>query len=174
MKFLYCGFVAACLLLAAQSTSATTTGKHADAPAPPRRLNVLPEQSIATEIQTAHAMGIAKPRLTLHTEEQASNMTSLMNIFASSSNTQKNDFEVHVREAVPAVTSMTTTSVQGGESRSVNENDVATMLVSDEPGVFALISVEKTGGKVNGIVKKRGMKDVQLMQDGQGGKVSYR
>jgi hypothetical protein len=172
MKFLSCGFFAACLLLATQSTSATTTGKHADAHAPPRRLNVLPEQSIATEIQTAHAMGIAKPRFTLHAEEQAGNKTSTINIFAGSDTTHKNDFEVHVREAMPAVTSMTTTSVQGGESRSVNENHVATMRVSDKPGVFALIYVEKTRGKVNGIVKKSGMKDVQLVQDGQGGKVS--
>jgi hypothetical protein len=29
------------------------------------------------------------------------------------------------------------------------------MLVSDEPGVIALIAVEKKGGKVNGIVQKK-------------------
>ena len=172
MKVFSCRFFTACLLLATQTAGANTIGEHDDAHVP-RRLSVSPEQSIATEIETAHAMGIAKPRLTLHADTlKMSNTTSTTNIFASSATTQKDVFEVHVREAEPAITSMTTTSVQGGVSRSVNVNQVVTMLVSDDPGVFALISVEQTGRTVNGIVKKSGLKDIQFTQDGQGGKVS--
>ena len=169
MKLFSTGFFAARLLLATQTAGANTMGKHDDnAHVPyPRRLNISPEQSIATEIETAHAMGITKPRLTLHAD------TTATNIFASSTTIQKDEFEVHVREAEPAITSMTTTSVQGGVSRSVNVTQLPTMLVSDDPGVFALISVEQTGGKVNGIVMKSGLKDFQFTQGGQGQKVSY-
>ena len=116
-----------------------------------RRLNVLPSQSIATEIQTAHAAGNLKPRFTLHAAEESANN----NIFTSTSTTGTDLlFEVHVREAEPAITSKTTTSVKGGKAHYVDFNDVATMLVSDEVGVMALLSVDKKDGKVNGIVKK--------------------
>jgi hypothetical protein len=77
---------------------------------------------------------------------------------------------VRVREAVPAVTSQTTTSIQDGKSNYVNEEDVATMLVSDEADTLALISVEKKGGNVNGIVQKNGEK-MKFAQRGGGGKV---
>ena len=80
-----------------------------------RRLNVLPSQSIATEIETAHAAGNLKPRFTLHAADESSPPAANNNIFAST-NTTWTDllFEVHVREAEPAITSKTTTSVKGG------------------------------------------------------------
>jgi len=80
-----------------------------------RRLNVLPSQSIATEIETAHAAGNLKPRFTLHAADESSPPAANNNIFAST-NTTGTDllFEVHVREAEPAITSKTTTSVKGG------------------------------------------------------------
>jgi len=103
-----------------------------------RRINDAPGKSIAAAIQNAHEAGI-QPRFNLFAE-LAGSMT---------------EYEVHVREAVPAVTSETTISFQGGNSHNVNEDNVATMLVGDEPGVIALIAVEKKGGKVNGIVQKK-------------------
>ena len=78
---------------------------------------------------------------------------------------------VHVREAEPAVTSMTTVSILDGASSHVNETHVATMLVSDEVGVVVLVAVEKKGGKVNGIVQKDGV-SIKLTQKG-GGKVRF-
>ena len=129
-----------------------------------RRLEILDGQSIAAEIETAHAGGNHKPLLTIHAKR---NESSLANMFSAT----ESDFVVHVREAVPAVTSKTTTSILGGDSRYVNASDVATMLVSDEPNVLALISVKKEGGKVNGIVKTGNGTGVQLTQNGQGGNV---
>jgi hypothetical protein len=41
------------------------------------------------------------------------------------------------------MTSATTTSLGGGKSRYLNDEDVNTILVSNDPGVFALISVNK-------------------------------
>jgi hypothetical protein len=79
---------------------------------------------------------------------------------------------VRVREAVPAVTSMTTMSIQNSTSVPVNEDDVATILVSDEDGVIALISVHKKGGKVDGIVQKNG-ENMKFTQKGEGGKVRF-
>ncbi len=49
------------------------------------------------------------------------------------------------RAALP-VTSVTTTSLGGGKSRYVNDKDVDKILVSDDPGVFTLIAVNKRGG----------------------------
>ena len=118
---------------------------------------VLPGQSIAAKIQDAHASGDHKPQFTLNAERADSNRTNYM---------------VRVREAVPAVTSMTTISTQNGTSRFVNEVDVATMLVSNEDGVFALISVDKKGGKVDGIVQKNG-ENMKFTQRGGGGKVRF-
>ena len=118
---------------------------------------VLPGQSIAAKIQDAHASGDHKPQFTLNAERAESNRTNYM---------------VRVREAVPAVTSMTTISTQNGTSRFVNEVDVATMLVSNEDGVFALISVDKKGGKVDGIVQKNG-ENMKFTQRGGGGKVRF-
>jgi hypothetical protein len=45
-------------------------------------------------------------------------------------------------------------SVKGGKAHYVDSANIATMLVSDEDGVMALLSVDKQDGKVNGIVKK--------------------
>jgi beta-lactamase class A len=118
---------------------------------------VLPGQSIAAKIQDAHASGNFKPRLTLNAERADSNRTN---------------YVVRVREATPAVTSMTTVSIQNGTSIPVNEDDVATMLVSNEDGVIALISVDKKGGKVDGFVQKNG-ENTKFTQRGGGGKVRF-
>jgi hypothetical protein len=133
-----------------RAAATTTTDHH-------RRLNVLPTQSIATEIQTAHDAGNWKPRFTLHAADESSSTPAAANIFTSTSTTTGTDsstFEVHVREAEPAITSKTSISVKGGKAHYVDSNNVATMLVSDEVGVLALLSVDKKDGKVNGIVKK--------------------
>jgi hypothetical protein len=69
------------------------------------------------------------------------------NIFsASTSTTTGTDvlFEVHVGEAEPAITSKTTISVKGGKAHYVDSANIDTMLVSDEDGVLALLSVDKT------------------------------
>ena len=114
-------------------------------------------ESIAAKIQDAHASGDFKPRFTLNAERADSNKTNYM---------------VRVREAAPAVTSMTTMSIQNGTSIPVNTDDVATMLVSDEDGVLALISVHKKGGNVDGIVQKNG-ENMKFTQRGGGGKVRF-
>jgi hypothetical protein len=125
-----------------------------------RRLNVLPSQSIATEIETAHAAGNLKPRFTLHAADKSSPPPATAannNIFSASTSTTIGTelvFEVHVREAEPAITSKTTISVKGGKAHYVDSANIDTMLVSDEDGVLALLSVDKKDGKVNGIVKK--------------------
>jgi hypothetical protein len=49
--------------------------------------------------------------------------------------------------AAPPVTSATTTSLGGGESRYVNDEDVDKILVSNDPGVFTLIAIDKQGGE---------------------------
>jgi hypothetical protein len=114
-------------------------------------------QSIAAGIQNAHASGDLHPRFRLQAERFGS----------------ETDYEVHVRVATPAVTSKTTMSVNGGESKYVDEDDVATMLVSDEPdSALVLIAVEKKGGKVDGIIQKDGEK-IKFTQKGGGGKVRF-
>ncbi len=44
------------------------------------------------------------------------------------------------------MTSATTTSLGGGESRYINDEDVNTILVSNDPGVFALVAINKQAG----------------------------
>ncbi len=41
------------------------------------------------------------------------------------------------------VTSVTTTSLGGSKSSYVNDEDVDTILVSDDPGIFTLIPIDK-------------------------------
>jgi hypothetical protein len=137
----------AILLLGISSPSATAAIERV----------VTPGQSIAAKILDAHASGDFRPRFTLNAERADSNKTNYM---------------VRVREAVPAVTSMTTMSIMNGTSIPVNEGDVATMLVSDEDGVIALISVDKKGGKVDGIVQKNG-ENMKFTQRGGDGKVRF-
>jgi hypothetical protein len=48
---------------------------------------------------------------------------------------------------VPPVTSATTMSLGGGKSRYVNNEDVDKTLVSDDPGIFTLIAIDKRGGE---------------------------
>ena len=113
-------------------------------------------QSISAGILNAHASGDVNRRFRLQAERVGS-MT---------------EYEVRVRVATPAVTSKTTMSVNSGESKYVDEDDVATMLVSDEPGsALVLIAVEKKGGKVDGIIQKDGEK-IKFTQKG-GGKVRF-
>ena len=139
-----------------------------------RRLQVSIDESISTRIQSAHDAGNAKPRLTLQAKRI---MPALMSNQASSNTTQHfaeetaEIFEVQVIQAENAVTSLTTTSIMGvGMAGHVNENEIATMLVSDEDGVLALIAVDANGGNVNGIIVPEGVEsNVQLTQDGQGG-----
>ena len=120
-----------------------------------RRGNIAPGKSIVAAIQNAHDAGTG--------------IQPWFNFFAEGSTTE---YEVHVREAVPAVTSETTISLQGGKSNTVNEDNVANMLVGDEPGVIVLIAVEKKGGKVNGIVQKKDGKKMKFKQNVGEGKVS--
>ena len=147
--------VASLLLLAAFLPHTVITVAATD-----RRLLVLPSQSIATEIQTAHAAGNLKPRFTLHAADKSFPPPATAannNIFSASTSTTIGTelvFEVHVREAEPAITSKTTISVKGGKAHYVDSANIATMLVSDEDGVMALLSVDKQDGKVNGIVKE--------------------
>jgi hypothetical protein len=54
------------------------------------------------------------------------------------------------------VTSATTTSLGGGKSRYVNNEDVDKILVSNDPGIFTLIPVNKRGVRVRGIICKDG------------------
>ena len=137
------------------ATHITTTAAVARAQTESRRLIVLPEQSIAAEVQNAQAQGISRPKFTLHAEVAGA----------------ETDFKVNVREAVPAVTSQTTTSIGNGKGRHVNGRLVATLLFADQAGAFGVISVEE-GGKVNGIIKNGKEKAVQFTQNGEGGKVS--
>ncbi len=58
--------------------------------------------------------------------------------------------------AVPPVISATTMSLRGGKSRYVNDEDMDKILVSNDPGVFMLIAVDKQGVGVLGIVCKDG------------------
>ena len=152
MTFLSRGVSVACMLL---GTHSATTAAVARAQTKSHRLNVRPEQSIAAEVQNAHAQGNSRPKFTPHAEVAGA----------------ETNFEVNVREAVPAVTSQTTTSIGNGKSRSENGRDVATLLIADQPGAFAVIAVEG-GGRVNGIIKNGNEKAVQFTQNGEGGKVS--
>jgi hypothetical protein len=114
---------------------------------------------VAGAIRNAHASGDLRPRFDLRAELVGSSETDYC--------------ELCVREAAPSVTSATTTSVGGGESRYVNDDDVDSILVSDDPGVFALIAVNKRGGRARGIVRKD-EENVEFAQDGDGGKVRFR
>jgi hypothetical protein len=121
-----------------------------------RRFKVWSTESIAEAVQTAHAQGNFKPRFTLEAELSDA----------------KTVFSVNVREAEPAVTSKTATSIGSGESRYVDGKDVASILVSDEADVLALIAVED-GGKVKGIVEKGNDKAIKITQKGRGEKVRF-
>jgi hypothetical protein len=142
----------ACLLMAAHKIAAAFERAETKS----RRLKVSPSESIATAIQTAHAQGNFKNRFVLEAELAGAETV----------------FDVNVREAESAVTSKTTTSIGNGESRYVNEKDVATVLVSDEADVLAFITVEE-GGKVNGIVQKGNDMGVKFTQKGKGEKVRF-
>jgi hypothetical protein len=151
MTVLSKGIPFACLLLVGRTTTAFERAE-----AQSRRLKVSPSESVAAVVQAAHAQGNFKAQFALQAERPG----------------DETDFEVNFREAEPAVTSKTTTSIRNGESRSVNGKDVATILVSDEKDALAFIAVEE-GGKVNGIVKKGNDKGVNFTHNGRGRKVSF-
>jgi hypothetical protein len=102
-------------------SAAATTTEHQ------RRLNVLPSQSIATEIQTAHAAGNLKPRFTLHAADKsfpppATAAKNNNNIFsASTSTTTGTDvlFEVRVREMAGSRFQLIVTA--GSQKRAIHE-----------------------------------------------------
>jgi hypothetical protein len=50
------------------------------------------------------------------------------------------------------MTSATTMSLGGSKSRYVNNEDVDKILVSNDPGIFMLIAINKRGGGVRGII----------------------
>jgi hypothetical protein len=75
---------------------------------------------------------------------------------------KRNEIAVHVREATPAITSTTTYSINNGNNdgssqglvHTVNEKEIATMLVSDMEGILAFIAVEENNGRTtHGIIK---------------------
>ncbi|KAL7533144.1 hypothetical protein ACHAXR_005066, partial [Thalassiosira sp. AJA248-18] len=74
-------------------------------------------------------------------------------------------FEINVRESTPAITMATSISLNGGTKSYVNEDDMATILVSDldddeevDDGSVAIIAVDKKTDDVNGIIDKGGAK----------------
>ena len=83
---------------------------------------------------------------------------------ASPQKKKRNEIAVHVREATPAITSTTTYSINNGNNdgsrqgrlvHTVNEKEIATMLVSDMEGILAFIAVEDNNkeGTTHGIIK---------------------
>ena len=143
------------------TTTTTTSGASGDLRGDNDAVatTLAPDQSVAGAIRNAHASGDLRPRFDLRAELVGSSETDYC--------------ELRVREAVPSVTSATTMSVGGGESRYVNDDDVDSILVSDDPGVFALIAVDKQGGRARGIIRKDG-ENIEFAQNGKGGKVRFR
>jgi hypothetical protein len=129
---------------------------------PHRRISVAPGKSIADEIHAAHARGNNLPHFSLLAEVAGTEA----------------GYEVHVREGNSAVTSSTTAGIGGDKGRSVNADDVDTILVHDdddddidgEAGAYAMIAVSKISGRANGIVQKGG-RNVKFTQNGRGKKV---
>lgn len=130
-----------------------------------RRLTIASDESIADQIQAAHAnvsvniFGNEKPKYKLHAEQSW----------------DAGDFYINVKEATPAITSATTTSTNGGPSQLVSENYIATLLVADtdspeEKDTIGIIAVDKKTGNVSGIVKKGNGEDVNFFQE-KGNKV---
>ena len=151
------------LLLAASPIAAAKHDAH-------RRINVSSGQSNADEVQAAKSKGKSKDK---SNGKENGNKKPLKG--SGSGNKKKKpkfklhgkkaggsgDFEVDVIEATPAITSATTISVNGGKSKNVNEDVIATVLVSDsevEGDVIAIIAVDKQTGAVNGIVQRAGKK----------------
>lgn len=127
-----------------------------------RRLTIASDESIALQIQAAHASGGSSnifgndemPRFKLHAEQSWGTT---------------GDFSVSVKEATPAITAATTTSTNDGPARPVNEQHMATLLVADtssaeEKNTIAMIAVDKRTGNVNGIVNKGNGENVNFFQ----------
>lgn len=147
-----------------------------------RRLTISSDESIALQIQTAHAnisrgrnifgtSNDAKPRYKLHAEQLWEERTT--------TGGGGGEYYINVKEATPAITSATTTSTSGGPHRSVNDYDMATLLVADtdsaeeETDTLAVIAVDKSTGNVRGIVnKENGEETMNFIQD-MGNKVGF-
>lgn len=119
-----------------------------------RRL-VNPNQSIADVVAAAHSKGKG-PNGNGNSNGRAK--FKLQGELPNGGN-----FEINVKECTPAITSLTTTSKDGGPNVSVKTNDLATILVADpdeeeESGAIAIIAVDGKTDKVNGIVHRGGMK----------------
>jgi hypothetical protein len=110
-----------------------------------RHLKVSHSESIAAVVQAAHARCKFKNWFILEAKIAGT----------------KTIFDGTICEAVPAMTTKTTTSIGKGEICYVNGTDVATVLVSDEAGIIAFIAVKK-GGKVNGILRREMMRASSL------------
>jgi hypothetical protein len=138
-----------------------------------RRLTIASDESIALQIQTAHAnnnsggvnifgTNVETPRYKLHAEQAWGS---------------GGDFYINVKEATPAITSATTTSTNGGPARSVNDHHMATLLVADtdsveERNTVAVIAVDKRTGNVSGIVNKENGEKFNFFQE-NGNKVRF-
>lgn len=101
---------------------------------------VSPQESIKDAIDAEHANGKSKARLTLAAQ------------LAGSSSEQ---IEVNVIEAKPAITGSTTISNNGGAEVHVNEDDLASLLVSSDASVFAMLAVE-ADGSTHGVIHGTG------------------
>ena len=138
-----------------------------------RRLTIASDESIALQIQHAHAndnsggvnifgTNVETPRYKLHAEQAWGS---------------GGDFYINVKEATPAITSATTTSTNGGPARSVNDHHMATLLVADtdsaeERNTVAVIAVDKRTGNVSGIVNKENGEKFNFFQE-NGNKVRF-
>ena len=158
-------------LLSIFATNALLITSAADADI--RRLTIASDESIALQIQTAHASNnsgginifgtnVETPRYKLHAEQAWGS---------------GGEFYINVKEATPAITSSTTTSTNGGPARSVNDHHMATLLVADtdsaeEGNTVAVIDVDKRTGNVSGIVNKENGEKLNFFQE-NGNKVRF-
>ena len=133
-----------------------------------------------TEIEAAHAIGNYGSLFTLHAEFVVDDAASALLLAAapllprpmsagardggggasSAPGGSAPEMALRVREATPAISAATTYSVNNGnddgsrEVANVNEEDIATMLVSDMEGILAFIAVEENNERTTrGIIK---------------------
>lgn len=145
------------LAFLAYAIASSPKGAHAH-----RRL-VSPDQSIAAEVGSSNGNGGNNGG------NNGSNGRAKYKLQANQAGGHADVFEVNVRESTSAITSATTTSVNGGSPRPVQADKLAKILVADSEaegsGVVAIIAVEESTGDVNGIVERGGRK-VKFTQKG--------
>ena len=145
---------------------------------PRRRLTVLADESIASAVQIAHEGydDVEYPTSFVLNAE----VVDVAGDSVAASGGGGGEYELVVREALPAISSATTLSVDGVPAGNVDSDVVSTMLVSDVDGILALISVDVHGsGNVRGIIRDDNGGDgegtgMKFAQDGEGGTVSRR